>query len=183
MVVKMHTTLRFILSSACCLLMTETSLAFCSAWEFKRRTPHSGTWVRIHFVHSLDDAGLHFSATCYLQGCEGSDERQKRICVSVGHALNFCHSALRAQGGGKHPCEAYSGKIAQEEHNGPLFLILLPVCQTTSHKKCYNCGFWLLLPTSYTHLASIPSCLLLTITQLSGWNRCSIECTGCYFLL
>src|SRR5260370_4658252 len=59
----------------------------------------------------------------------------------------------------------------QEEHNRPLFLISLPVCQTTSHRRCYNCRFWPLIPTRYAHLASIPSCLLPTITQLSGWHR------------
>jgi len=59
----------------------------------------------------------------------------------------------------------------QEEHNRPLFLISLPVCQTTSHRRCYNCRFWPLIPTRYAHLASIPSCLLPTITQDSVWHR------------
>src|SRR6266446_10850682 len=59
----------------------------------------------------------------------------------------------------------------QEEHNRPLFLISLPVCQTTSHRRCYNCRFWPLIPTRYAHLASIPSCLLPTITQDSVWHH------------
>src|SRR2546427_13180520 len=59
----------------------------------------------------------------------------------------------------------------QEEPNRPLFLISLPVCQTTSHRRCYNCRFWPLIPTRYAHLASIPSCLLPTITQDSVWHR------------
>src|SRR5438128_11827712 len=63
----------------------------------------------------------------------------------------------------------------QEEHNRPLFLISLPVCQTTSHRRCYNCRFWPLIPTRYAHLASIPSCLLPTITQDSVWHPFAVK--------